>query len=244
MDKFNLKDIEAIIFDLGGVILNIDYKLTINAFKKLGITNFDELYSQARQLSFFDDFETGKISAEDFFVSLNKHTGLKLNPHEATTAWNAMLLDLPWERIELLKKLGKKHRLFLLSNTNETHIAAFTGYLEKTFSTPPLPSPKGRALSVPSPSERGRKRSFNPKKRESILEGVFEKVYYSCRIGCRKPDEVIFKKLMEENNLKPAKTLFIDDSYQHIEAAGKLGIKTIYLKKPETIMDIFPKATI
>lgn len=200
--------VKNIIFDLGGVILNINYSLTINAFIDLGIKNFNELYSQAQQAGLFNDYETGKTNENDFFDALDKKTGVSLKREDAVKAWNAMLLDLPPERIDLLRQLKNKYRLFLLSNTNETHIAAFTASLEKTF--------KG-----------------NP------LEAIFEKIYYSCRCGCRKPDEEIFKSVMDENGLKPEETLFIDDSPQHIEAAQKLGLKTVYLEKPLTIMDVF-----
>ena len=47
-----INGIKHIIFDLGGVILNIDYQLTSQAFKQLGVNNFDELYSQKEQIEF------------------------------------------------------------------------------------------------------------------------------------------------------------------------------------------------
>ena len=64
-----MKNYEVIIFDLGGVILNLDYKLTTKAFQSLGLKNFDEIYAQANQTSLFDDLEIGKISAQ-FFITL------------------------------------------------------------------------------------------------------------------------------------------------------------------------------
>ena len=61
-----MKEIKNIIFDLGGVLLNLDYFRTIREFQKLGIENFEKLYSQKNKSSIFDDFETGKISPQDF----------------------------------------------------------------------------------------------------------------------------------------------------------------------------------
>lgn len=114
-----------IIFDLGGVILNIDYFKTSAAFKSIGGDQFDAIYSQAQQNFLFDDLETGNISEKAFFAELNTLLGGNYTPEELIKAWNAMLLDFPMSRIEKLEQLGKEYRIFLLSNTNETHLAAF-----------------------------------------------------------------------------------------------------------------------
>lgn len=123
--------IKNIIFDLGGVILNIDYNLSSEAFKKLGIGNFDEVYSQASQSMLFDKLETGKISAAKFRNQLREISGLDLNDNEIDDAWNKMLLDLPAYRIEILKKAATKYRTFLFSNTNIIHLEAYTKDLLK-----------------------------------------------------------------------------------------------------------------
>ena len=61
-----IKGIKHIIFDLGGVLLNIDFQRATESFKKLGLSHFEELYSQLKQASLFDDFETGKITPSQF----------------------------------------------------------------------------------------------------------------------------------------------------------------------------------
>ena len=58
--------IKNIIFDLGGVIINLEYNKTIDAFRKLGAMNIDQVYSQKNQDPIFDDYEMGKISSEEF----------------------------------------------------------------------------------------------------------------------------------------------------------------------------------
>jgi FMN phosphatase YigB (HAD superfamily) len=70
----------------------------------------------------------------------------------------------------------------------------------------------------------------------------FDKVYYSHRVGLRKPMKEIFERVLAENMLKPEHTLFIDDSPQHIAVAKELGIQTIYLEKGMTIEDDVFKA--
>lgn len=117
--------INNIIFDLGGVILNINYELTAMAFKQLGITNFDKLYSQAQQNHLFDHLEKGIISNHDFRSELRKVANLEISDEEIDTAWNAMLLDLPKERIDILNAAKKNYRTFLLSNTNDIHYKAY-----------------------------------------------------------------------------------------------------------------------
>ena len=119
-----MKKINTIIFDLGAVILNIDYRRTIDEFKKLGIKNAEHLYSKKHQSKLFDNIETGKITKEYFLNKLKEKT-TNASLDEIKNAWNALLLDLPEKRVKMLKKLKKKYKLFLLSNTNIIHIEAF-----------------------------------------------------------------------------------------------------------------------
>ena len=119
-----MKNSKAIIFDLGGVILNIDYQLTITTFNELGVENADLFYSKKVQNPIFDKIETGEISANSFLEELQKQTA-NASIKEVENAWNAMLLDLPQNRLDCIKKLKNNYKIFLLSNTNEIHIKAF-----------------------------------------------------------------------------------------------------------------------
>ena len=118
-----MKNCKAIIFDLGGVILNIDYKLTIDTFKKLGIENATSFYGKKVQHPIFDKIEVGEVRPKAFLEFLQKESR-KASLREVKNAWNAMLLDLPQKRLEVIKKLKNNHKIFLLSNTNEIHINA------------------------------------------------------------------------------------------------------------------------
>ena len=124
MSTNQYQGIRNIIFDLGGVILNINYYKTEKAFINLGITNFDQLYTQFHADSFFKDFEMGKVSPDEFVKKLQtyKHD---LTSEEIINAWNAMLLDFPVGRIDFLLNLKKRYKTFLLSNTNAVHHKAF-----------------------------------------------------------------------------------------------------------------------
>lgn len=122
-----------IIFDLGGVLLNIDYSLVTKAFLALGLTDFDKLYSKAHQTKLFDLYEKGQISSEAFRNHVKTCFSTPINDSAIDKAWNAMLLDLPAERLHLLQQLKTKHRIFLLSNTNDIHIQYINNYLKETF---------------------------------------------------------------------------------------------------------------
>jgi len=127
------KQIKNIIFDLGGVILNIDYQKTIDEFKRLGVENFDKIFSQFKQSPFSDDFETGKITEEQFYEEIKKLTKIDFSFEQFKFAWNAMLLDLPEIRIEVLKQLKSDYNLYLYSNTNKTHYQEFYTKVKEDF---------------------------------------------------------------------------------------------------------------
>lgn len=122
---------EAIIFDLGGVLLNLDYDLTEKAFISLGMTNFGESYSQLQQTQLFDRFEKGEVSSFHFINQLLDRLPLGTTANQVVHAWDAMILDFPLERLSFLEDLSKKHRIFLLSNTNDLHIDAVRRSLNK-----------------------------------------------------------------------------------------------------------------
>ena len=189
-----MSEIKNIIFDLGGVIFNLDLNKTISEFNKLSKIPFEAIYTQLQQNIIFDLFDKGHISENDFFNELVTATQTTATTQEIKQAWNAMLLDFPAHRLELLKKLKPHYRLFLLSNTNETHITEFENNL---FETHHLKN----------------------------LESFFEKVYYSCRMGMRKPDTTIFERVLLENQLNANETIFIDDSPQHIEEIGRASCR-------------------
>lgn len=198
---------EAIVFDLGGVILNIDYHITRKAFEKLGVRNFDEMYSQSGADMLFRELETGKISEENFYTEMNKCTGLQLSPAEINQAWNAMLLDFREDSLQFLDLLKKKYKLFLLSNTNHIHIKEFN-------------------------------KIYTGKKREKPFIDFFDKAYFSCEIGLRKPDAACYEWVLKEERLVPEQTIFVDDSIQNVEAAKLAGMQAVLLQPGKYIEDL------
>lgn len=122
MDSFaDMPDIQHIIFDLGGIFLNLDYGRTALSFKELGVENFDELFSQHHANPLFAGLETGAISEEDFYQQIRAITQLPLSDAQISHAWNAMLLNMPLQRIIWLQQVAMQYSIYLFSNTNTIH---------------------------------------------------------------------------------------------------------------------------
>jgi glucose-1-phosphatase len=202
-----MKTIRNIIFDLGGVIINLDIPETIRQFNRLSNVPFENIYTQAQQSDIFNQFDKGQITDFEFFCELKKQLRHQGKDEDLLHAWNAMLLDVPARRLNLLVNLKQQYNTFLLSNTNETHIEAF-------------------------------ERELYLRHGVKNFEDYFEAVYYSCRTGMRKPDKEIFEMVLSKHQLDPAETVFIDDSIQHVKAAGECGINAYLLPQDMEVEDL------
>jgi FMN phosphatase YigB (HAD superfamily) len=107
-----MNGIRNIIFDLGGVIINLDFNATARKFENLGIDDFDKVFSKLSQSSLVDQFDKGLINENYFFNTIKNQFELKVPLHELEKAWNAMLLDFPKHRMDALKKYKEKYRTF------------------------------------------------------------------------------------------------------------------------------------
>jgi putative hydrolase of the HAD superfamily len=203
-----MEETKNIIFDLGGVILNLDNRKTEDAFHAMGAKNFREYFGPGMAASFFREYETGKINDQQFLVSLRDLIHADVPDPVLIMAWNAMLLDFPPERIRLLDDLrSQKYRLFLFSNTNALHLKEVHRIYSSSFP-------------------------------ERQLDDHFEKAYYSHLMGMRKPDAESFHLILAENNLQAEATLFVDDTLVNIEAARRLGLKAVHLTPGMQITNI------
>jgi len=190
----NSKSVHNIIFDLGGILLHLDYPALLEGLAGLGIRQ----KPFPSDLEFLGSYETGEADTNTFLAGLGAIAAPGTGPHDLIRVWNSLLLGFPEEHVEMLARLKKKYRLFLLSNTNELHIAS----LEDRF------------------------RRDHPGKE---LADLFEKAYYSCRTGLRKPDPRIFAMVLQENGLAADETLFLDDTAEHVAGARTLGIQAMHV---------------
>ena len=203
--------VKNIIFDLGGVLLNLNYHLTQKAFEDLGVDDFDAFYTQHKANPLFENLEVGAIEPEAFYEALRATTGLNLTNTQLEFAWNAMLLDFPVERLAWLDQIKSKYNIYLFSNTNAIHYKAFTSIYAQT--APMI--------------------DFNPD-----FNHFFKTAYYSHTLGQRKPAVAAFEAVLAKSGLDPAQTLFIDDTISNIEGAQKAGLQTIFLSGGLTVQDL------
>ena len=125
--------ITAIIFDLGGVLLNLDFNKTFDLFEKMGIPDFPGYFHQSHSNPLFAQLEKGEIKPAAFYNAFKEATDITTTNADIETAWNAMLLDFRLESIKYLQSLQGQYRLFLLSNTNQIHLEAFRMTYHQTF---------------------------------------------------------------------------------------------------------------
>jgi HAD superfamily hydrolase (TIGR01509 family) len=132
----NQVPVKNIIFDLGGVLLNLDIQQTQDAFTGLGIANVQDLFRIGHAASFVKDYEVGTITDDEFVAAALGRAHAGASAEEILTAWNAMLLDFPAERVQFLRNLKNKYRLFLFSNTNALHLQYFHKDFEDVYGSP------------------------------------------------------------------------------------------------------------
>jgi putative hydrolase of the HAD superfamily len=121
--KTDLTNIKNIIFDLGRVILNLDFDASIKAFKKLGLSD-DVLanYSEYPDPCFYEQ-EIGIISPNEFLKKMITILGNDgITEEQVRTGWLKMVLDIPPHRVKVLQQLGEKYNIYLFSNSNKIHI--------------------------------------------------------------------------------------------------------------------------
>ncbi|GAA3936126.1 HAD family phosphatase [Hymenobacter algoricola] len=202
-----------LLFDFGGVIINIDYQRTVDAMRQLSRAGSTIEFNQQHQSELFDLLETGRLTPAEFRTGLRRHYALEGTDAELDAAWNAMLLDVPAERLAFIAELrAQGYQTALLSNTNQLHIEEINRRLRTQYGF-----------------------------RHGIAD-CLDRVFYSQQVGLRKPGPEIFAHALREMNWRAAETLFIEDSFQHIKTARRLGLHTLFLAPPLTLTAALPAA--
>lgn len=119
-------EIRNLIFDLGGVLLNINPLLSLNAFARMSGISPEALHDRLASEHIFEKLETGSITPAEFRHDLCNIMGRKFSDDAIDEAWNVLLLDFPVSRVKMLQQLRKNYRIFLLSNTNSIHFQHYT----------------------------------------------------------------------------------------------------------------------
>ncbi len=117
--------IKNLLFDLGGVILDLDLQATRKIFYELGLPAVLMQYPENMQTDLFQRYEIGKITTKEFRDEIRQKSGLNLKDTDIDRAWTAMLVGIPEERTRKLEELRKHYRLYMLSNTCAMHVPVF-----------------------------------------------------------------------------------------------------------------------
>lgn len=202
------RSVKNLIFDLGGVILDLSVDTTLKSFAALSGLDENTVKKRFVTSAGFEEYEKGAIDDDAFRNFVREVYAVNATDEQLDTCWNAMLLGFPIAKLTLLETLKKSFNVFLLSNTNNIHLQHINNVLLKSIQC-------------------------------ESLDGYFHKAYYSHRMKKRKPDADIFQQVLEENNLKPEQTLFLDDNLPNVEGAAKLGIQTLHVTNPDIIYEYF-----
>ena len=197
----DLSNICNIIFDLGGVLIDIDPQRCLHRFEELGMKEGQAFFKSEDFVNVWNQFERGAIDASEFRTFVRTHNPELENAtnEQLDFAWNGMLIGIPRYKLDLLLALRSRYVVYLLSNTNSIH---WEWALENPF-----------------------------KYRGFRAEDFFEQEYLSFRLKACKPEKAIFEGMLEDANLLPRETLFIDDRPENTKAADELGIQT-YTPQP------------
>jgi len=113
-----MKEIKNIVFDFGGVIVNLCRETAVKKFIEIGVANADELLDAYHQVGLFLEVEDGTLTAEEFRKKLSIVAGKELTYDQVFQGWFGFVTDVPLYRLEYLLELRKKYNLYILSNTN------------------------------------------------------------------------------------------------------------------------------
>src|SRR6056297_1994298 len=208
----DIRSYKNIIFDLGGVIIDIDPEKAVEAFAKhvykAHSPNGQQLYNKIVNGTLLMDYEKGEINDAQFRSALNERLDITLADEAFDRAFNALLLDYTQERLRLLESLKKTHNIFLLSNTCHIHFVHYNQLLKDKYGY-------------------------------SDLSALFDRMFLSFEMGLRKPDIRIFNQVIKETGINPAESVFIDDSLQNVEAARSAGLGGLHKPQEVDLTTIF-----
>jgi len=194
-----MSTIKALLFDLGGVVLTVDFGKVFRSWAQLSPLDEAQISSRFKIDEPYEQHERGLIDASVFFEHQRRALQLTGSDDELARGWNAIFETEITQSIEAIDTVRSRLPVYGFSNTNRTHQL----YWEKHF----------------------------PR-----VHATFEKMYVSSEIGLRKPDAEAFHYILNDISVQPDELLFFDDSIENIEGASKLGIQTVLVEGPDSVV--------
>jgi len=188
----------TIVFDLGGVIINLNVPRCVGNFKRLmgeenvrnvlGIDDEGEgvVSVSAATKQLMHDYEYGNISTDEFLHTLQEYCYTGTTIEQIREAWLSMLDELPQERLDFIASLrARGYRTILLSNSNELH--------------------------------------WQPIWEQYNLGSYFDAVFASQQLHMAKPNKEIFDHVVREAKVDSTHTIYVDDLEKNRAAGEKFA---------------------
>ncbi|MFC2187837.1 HAD family hydrolase [Fulvivirgaceae bacterium LMO-SS25] len=201
--------IHTLIFDLGGVIIDIDPAGCFKRFQQNAISLDHPAWQQGLDYPLFKDYEMGLLSNSFFLDELRSiMNNYQISDQQLIELWNTMLIDISMEKLNLFERLRENYKLVLLSNTNYLHMKGFNSILKE-------------------------------KTQRDDFAHWFDEIYFSFQMGVRKPSLEIYQMVLEREQSNANELYFLDDNAENIRAANSLGIQTKLISHPNEILTVF-----
>lgn len=192
-------EIKNIIFDMGGVLVDLERERCVSAFARLGFPGFGGYLDTYRQKGFFAAFENGDITEEEFRAEVRRHIPADaagtVSDSDIDNALQQFLTGIKPYKAAFVHTLRGRFRLFVLSNINPI----CWRYSQQLF------------------RQAG----------GGEMTGLFERCFLSYEMNCSKPEPEIFRRMIGEAGLRPQESLFIDDSPLNIKAGAAAGLRVL-----------------
>lgn len=204
----DLAGFKNILFDFGNILIDLDIPKTWQSLSDLAGDQYESAMTILKNAAVFDRFETGLLSEAQLISHIQDALPGDVSATAIVNAWNAMLLGIPAKRLEMLLRLRKTHRVYLLSNTNSLHLDHVYRYLQSAHGIT----------------------DFDTR--------YFDRTFYSHLVGLRKPDREIYEFVLGEIRAEPTETIFIDDLVENLVAPAALGLHTYLHDPSDEISEI------
>ena len=196
---------KMLLFDIGGVIIDIDPSITENKFKELSNSSDDKFNGldyryktvSSDLTTLFINYEQGFITDSEFRDGIRHIGSIDIPDKDIDNIWNLVIVKLNKSLLDIILTLKNKYSIMILSNTNNIHRIYFDSLC---------------------------KRIYN-----KTFDHLFDHVFYSYEMGCRKPDKVIYENVIDSSGFKPNEIIFFDDMKENLTECEKLGMNTCHV---------------
>ncbi len=199
-DSSEMDGIRAIVFDLGNVLIDIDFYRCARLWADRSGVPAETLASRFRIDDAYRAFECGRMPPSAYYDSLRRQLGLDLTDDDMRAGWQTIIRDEKPGIRDCLNKLACHYPLYVLTNTNAEHESVW----EETHQT---------------------------------LLSIFQELFVSSRMGCRKPDVATYQKVARSIGLPCSRILFFDDAEENVRGAVKAGMPAIQVQNVDTIAE-------